>query len=254
MKAKRARLPPDPIAVYTTEHLCVGAGTDLMAMRILDLPHRCLGVSEKKPKVRKWLKQEFREKLGRLYTANEAFIDGHGKDELGGKRKTAKGVKVSSTKPRCATAGLPCQPWSRARSKNGSTDRSGAAEKHPAYETTMVEFPKYLRVRKPDQFFIEEVNEIGKTPFQPKLLEEVKLSGGQVVDKLSGGQVVDDEDDGDPKSDLWEFMRRCNAAGYAVRSWEADHAVFVKVPRPRTAAMRVVRVVAVNGGSGRTHF
>ena len=237
VKAKRARLPAEPTAVYTTEHLCAGAGTDLMAMRILDIPYRCLGVAEKKPKARKWLEQEFGEKLGRLYTANEAFIKGYGDDVLGGKRKTGKGVKISRTKPRCATAGLPCQPWSRARSKNGTTDRSSTAAKHPAYQTTMDEFPEYLRVRQPDQFWIEEVKEIAQTPFRP--MEDVKLSGGH---------VVDDEDDGEttPLSDLWEFMHRCNAAGYAVRSWEADHAIFVDVRRPRTTA---VRAVGVNGGS-----
>ena len=84
----------------------------------------------------------------------------------------------------------------------------------------MVEFPKYLEVRQPDQFFIEEVREIARVPF---------------IVKSSGGREDDDSEDEDTKSDLWEFMRRCNTAGYAVRSWEADHALFVEAPRPRRA-------------------
>ena len=223
MVDKRARLPKEPAAVYTTEHLCAGAGTDLMAFKILNVPHRCLGVAEKKPGARAWLKQEFGALLGRLYTANSAFIDGHGTDVLGGKRKSNKGVKISTIKPRCVTAGLPCQPWTRARSKSGTSERGSCPSQHPDYQTTMIEFPAYLHARQPDQFFIEEVPDMAKF--------FTNMSGSQVVSKANEY----DEDCEDPKSDLWEFMRRCCAAGYAVRSWEADHGLFVEVPRTRTA-------------------
>ena len=58
-------------------------------------------------------------------------------------------------------------------------------------------------------------------------------SGRQVVRGHSEAEE-DEEDEEVPKSDLWEFMRRCCAAGYAVRSWHADHGLFVDVPRART--------------------
>lgn len=217
IKDIRARLPKMPMAMYTTEHLCAGAGTDLMAMRILQLPHRCLGVAERKRCAQVWLKQQFGQDLGRLYTDNKAFLTGAGTDLLGVKNRCRKSpcVKVSSARPRCATAGLPCQPWSRARAKGGSTARSGCPGSHPDWQTTMVDFPKYLAVRKPEQFFIEEVPDIARRRQLPD----------------DGDESIDE---GEEASDLWEFMRRCVAAGFAVRSFKADHKMFVNVPRPRT--------------------
>ena len=78
----------------------------------------------------------------------------------------------------------------------------------------MTEFPAYLQARQPDQFFIEEVPDMAKT-----------------CTAVEG----DSHNEDDPKSDLWEFMRRCCAAGYAVRSWNADHGMFVGVPHERAA-------------------
>ena len=68
----------------------------------------------------------------------------------------------------------------------------------------MIQFPLYLKVRRPAQFWIENVPEIAEA---------------------KNGEA----------SDLEIFAAECCKLGYAVRGVRIEHELFVEVPRSRTA-------------------
>ena len=188
----RAHLPQSCPRPYRTEHPCCGSHPDGLGYKVLGIPHECLGVADKSRMCRQFiLHSTDGEEAGRIYRDNQAFIDGVGHCDIA-KTKT----RVADEFPDSVSSGLPCQPWSR-----GSPHKR---KQHPLYHITMIQFPLYLKVRRPAQFWIENVPEIA----------EVK-----------NGEA----------SDLEIFAEECCKLGYVVRGVRIEHELFVEVPRSRTA-------------------
>ncbi len=196
---------------YFTEHLCAGTCPDLLAFKILGITsHCCMGLGEKKKSAQQFIKLNFPTVAHRLFTDNQAFIEGEGTCVMAGGRK-GRTVRVAAGRPHTVSGGFPCQPWTKGRAKNGSSMKAGEPSKHPDYEVSMVQFPAYLRARRPGQWFAEEVEDMDRF------------------------QIPDQDDTIDAvQTDLWKFCLLCAQLGYAVRSFEADHILFAQVPRART--------------------
>ena len=188
----RARLPREASCVYRTEHPCAGSHPDGLSYKALGIPHECLGVADKNKMSRKFILHTFDKEAGRIFTDNQAFIDGVGTCDLAGSN-----TAVAREEPHSVSCGFPCQPWS-----------SGVAQKrkkHPLYMVTMAQFPLYLKVRRPHQFWLENLVELAQEPKH-----------------------------GEP-SDLETLAAECCKLGYAVRAVTIEHEMFAEVPRTRTA-------------------
>jgi hypothetical protein len=202
----RSRLPDAPHRPLLVEHLCAGAGTDFMAWKVLGVGVHCLAACETKPMARSFLKSTFGPDLGSWFEFNTDLLEQTAFCHLAERDKP-----VPSDRPDLTSIGSPCLPWTKGRSRNGGTARSGAPHLHPDYQVTMHDFPRHLRSRRPRSWWLENVPEIATTP------------------------CIDCEEDGDGKraSDLWQLCFLCCQAGYAVRTIEIDHNLFVEVPRKR---------------------
>lgn len=104
--------------------------------------------------------------------------------------------------PDIVGGGYPCQPHSRFRQTSGQTARTKRAQDHPAFNTLMVDFPKYLEHFRPKSFFVEEVDGIMRQT----------CDGGSFLDTL---------------------MESLSDLGYATRALLLDHGVWCKMPRRR---------------------
>ena len=80
----------------------------------------------------------------------------------------------TNVRPHLTTAGLPCQPFSKMRWKNGPGKNEKAAVEHKAW-AVFKEFWHYLALRKPYGFILEEVE---------KILDEDKRLGSTVLDLI----------------------------------------------------------------------
>ena len=105
--------------------------------------------------------------------------------------------------PDIVTGGFPCTPFTHLRQKNGSSPTTGPAHGHPAYHVLMTEFNKYLELRKPRSWWLEEVEEVLK------------------VNPLTGSTYLE------------ELGKRAAQQGYSSRAMVINHDCFVKVPRRR---------------------
>ena len=66
--------------------------------------------------------------VGAVVGCNTDIIAGRGKNLA-----TRKEQSLSRETPDLASAGLPCQPWTKGRHKGGTTARSSCPEKHPGF-------------------------------------------------------------------------------------------------------------------------
>ena len=156
-----------------------------------------IGVADKSPTAAKWLRYQWGDELPHIFTENAAFIAGAGACHLHGRK-----CECSSTRPDLTTAGLPCPPFSKLRSINGTTSRTGLVSQHPAFSTVMGEFFDYLQARRPRGFWVEEVDNFGQTDLQGR-------------------------------SFLTTFCKKAAGMGYAVRALFLDQNVWVECPRSR---------------------
>ena len=142
-----------PKKTWLVESLCSGSGGESEAHCNMGIPTQCLGFADTKPLSRRWLIHHWQHHSGHVFRDCQAYIDGFGMcDSHGGN------CKVSSSRPHVAIGGLPCPPWSRQRQKNGNTQKTQDASRHPASYTVFGMFEQYLTVRKPYTFWIEEVD------------------------------------------------------------------------------------------------
>ena len=103
-----------------------------------------------------------------------------------------------------ACGGYPCQPFSQLRQKNGDGARTGCASAHPAFNTLFEGFFRFLDVRRPHCWWIEEVLAFNHA--------RADLGGKTALQVLAAGSA-----------------RR----GYAVRAKVLCHGCCVKIPRTR---------------------
>ncbi len=150
-----ANLPEEPSKLFLTEHLCAGTGPDLVAYRIAGIKaHKCIAVCDKKKNAQTFMKLCHGAEVGRLFTDNEALIAGFGTCVLGNKPQRQAAPALT---PCLVSAGFPCQPWSKGRTKNGNSSKTSRPSAHPDYGIAMEQFPRYLHVRQPAMFWCEEV-------------------------------------------------------------------------------------------------
>ena len=100
--------------------------------------------------------------------------------------------------------GLPCQPFSSTRQKNGTTERTSAPEQHPDWKTVCEEFEEFLESLFPAMFLVEEV-----------------MTFHELVGPDGKGTYL-----------TW-FVKRVSKLGYSVRVLKLDHCTWVSFPRPR---------------------
>ena len=110
---------------------------------------------------------------------------------------------VSTEEVDLAVAGLPCQPFSMARFRGGSTAATGSTQDHPAFQTTQ-QFEMYIEVRRPKGFLIEQDDTFATQ-----------------IDKSIG------------QSHLAAFAKKYASKGYAMRALIINHDVWVELPRNR---------------------
>ena len=67
--------------------------------------------------------------VGAVVGCNTHIIAGRGKNLA-----TRQAQALSCETPDLASAGLPCQPWTRGRHKGGTTAHSLGPEKHPGFQ------------------------------------------------------------------------------------------------------------------------
>ena len=197
-----------PKKVWLVESLCSGSGGESEAHRNMGIPTECLGYADTKPLSRRWLIHHWKHHGGRVFRDCQAYIDGFGQCDL---HKQCN-CKVSSSRPHVAIGGLPCPPWSRQRQKNGQTQKTQDASKHPASYTVFGMFEQYLTVRRPYCFWIEEVDTFA------------------TATKNSGGE-----------SPLDRLMAICVKHGYSTRALFMCNGMFNSVVRRRCYVFGVSR-------------
>ena len=137
----------------------------------------------------------------------------------GGKCFTCKSPLCThgrNLRPDVSSGGFPCQPFSTARTRSGSTSKTGPTSEHEFFNMVMSEFGQYLDVRKPRSFYIEEVK---------GFLTPLKALGG--------------------RSPCDVFVADCMKRGYGCQVLKLDHRAFIKASRDRVV---VVGCGAEDGG------
>ena len=124
--------------------------------------------------------------------------------------KLAQGVDI-------AVGGLPCQPFSRMRTRHGPGNKEGAPTSHPSFDTVNVEFFEYLRGRTPLCFLVEEITAMRDQ----------------------------NADSGEPYLD--SFMEQCASLGYAMRAIMLDHGNWCEMSRSRQHIRSEHCSVAIEG-------
>lgn len=169
----------------------------LSSIEVLGLPVRVLGCADSSP-----LAQRFSMKNGGIdmehyFDENTSLMEG------GWCIKHQRQCRPSAQRPHFTTAGLPCQPFTKQRSKNDCTPRSGAPCDHPDFDSVL-EFVTYLEKRSPESFLVEEVTD------------------------------WDTSMPGNSMTYMQDVAARCAKKGYAVRAMMLDHSMWVQhVPRKR---------------------
>ena len=118
-------------------------------------------------------------------------------------------------RPDILGAGLPCQPLSSARQRNGDTKKTKEAEAHPLWSVSMRDFARLLRARMPHMFIVEEVEGFTKAM--------------DALDGLSPAQAL---------------KAMVKVLGYGCTAILLDHRVFTAMARPR------VWIIGVHRDSG----
>ena len=158
-----------------------------------------LAVSEEKLAAQKWLRYQFGGQCGHIFKQNKCFLDGYGPCFLHGTvcQAPQKAVDVAS-------GGLACQAFSNARVQNGTTPCTGEPTKHPKFHSALVEFPEYLRQRRPKCWWIEEV-----LTFLKRLAALKGLSPYEV------------------------FCESVRGLGYAIKGFYGHHGIWINAARSR---------------------
>ncbi len=162
----------------------------------MGIPHNTVGVAERKQAGLKFISSVFGEAVAHIWKDNSAFCAKSADCAL---HKRPCPVPRPSSGVRVASCGLPCQPHSAARQKNGETARTGAPEGHPDYSFPD-NFVAYLKVRRPDSFVVEQV----------PAFADCETAKGNL---------------------MWLFCKAISRLGYSVRVFTLDHGMFVQLPR-----------------------
>ena len=169
-----------------------------------------MNICERKKSAQRFLKFHFKGDCPHMFDENLALT-----------AKTSKcfvckrACVINKQRPDILSAGLPCQPFSKARRQNGATPKTGSPETHPLWGTSMVEFCETLKARAPHVFIVEEV-----------------LGFAQPCEHLLGLS---------PAKALAKMVKKL---GYGITAVELDHAMFVNMSRPRCW------LIGVSAGSG----
>lgn len=160
-----------------------------------------IGAAESAKLPQKFLLEHWKGILAHCFTENDAFIKGEGacimcKDPI---------CHVDEREPDLSSGGISCQAYSMQRNKKGNTLSTGPIDTHPKHYTASEEFYKYLDVRNPKGWTVENTDawdqinpKTGKT-FMAEFAEEAAKRG----------------------------------RGYAVRAIITEHNVWVRMKRQR---------------------
>lgn len=166
---------------------------------------RTVAAADKKPHARKFCTLNHGN-LEHLFSDNSALIGSCG----------AKGPDLcdvcSSRRQKCTynretqhvdlvTAGLPCQPFTKLRQTNGNTADTGSASTHSKYDVVFEDFFKYLSLRRPRGFIVEEVSDFTGRSDEACFLDE--------------------------------FVARAERAGYSAKALMLHADIWVALPRSR---------------------
>ena len=170
----------------------------------MNIPFLVLSAAEAKSSGRRFILDRWGPKVQHLFSDNEDIIKGHGYCYVHNRQ-----CKLDMQQcPDVAVAGLPCVAFSRLRTKNQGeqSEHLGPAEKHPAYEVVMTQWPEYLEVRRPAGWLVEEVDVFASTKPQHSTKTAAAI--------------------------FMEATSKC-ADGYAVEAQVLDHVQWVQLSRKR---------------------
>jgi len=197
----RLQRPENPKRALLHEAVCAGAMAESVAMRAAGVPFRSISASDRKPVARRFIAAKasvehvFKDMVDQLNGEGYCFTH-------------ARKCKLAAEVPDFACGGLPCQPFTRARRRNGARPKASTTREHPAFHTVEATFKDYLAGRKPRGFLVEE-------------------SCGMLDTDPSSGETF-----------LQAFMDGAAALGYAVRTLRLDHAAWCEQPRDRQVGSR----------------
>ena len=177
------------------EAFCAGAMSEGVAMEGASVQFRTLSASDRKVSARRLLatrgtvEHVFADMADQIAGVGHCFIH-------------SRQCKLLEA-PDFAVGGLPCQPFSKMRSRNGSSSKQGDPKAHPGFEAVTVTFKSYLEARRPKGFLVEE----------------------------SVGMMAADRSTGE--SYLQDFVNSCAELGYSVRAVRLNHRAWCEMPRDR---------------------
>ena len=162
LEGVRSSLPAEPWRPMYCESLYAGMVTEIYADRALGIQSHFMAVSEKKPAGQKFITRNHSGHIDHIYHHVEDMVS---PDRSKAKCLKCVGVHCSSDRLQnevdCVRAGLPCQPFSRLRTKNRGGDE-GPVRQHSQWGAAGLFF-EYVTQVKPGGFICEEVLAFGDT-------------------------------------------------------------------------------------------
>ena len=169
------------------QHL--SSGLCPLVFQAMNIPFRVLSAAEAKPSGRRFIMDRWGSKVEHLFKDNEDIVRGEGFCYVHNAQcKLDMGVR-----PDVAVAGLPCVAFSRLRTKNQGelSEHLGPAEKHPAYQVVMTQWPEYLEARRPAAWLVEEVDVFATTRPQDNSCKTAAVMFMEAAAKSGDGYAVE---------------------------------------------------------------
>lgn len=163
---RRARPADHAISQFRHESVCSGTMMELFAAEAMDLNWSTISGSERKQFARAFCMRNHGQRLQHLFHefSNQASDIVRRSCDVCYKLGQGCTYDLGSNRPHLCMGGLPCQPWSSMRNQKGNTGDTGSANAHSKFKTVFTDFMRYLEVRRPFGFIIEEVAEFARKP------------------------------------------------------------------------------------------
>ena len=129
---------------FLTENFHFGSGAELCSLKLLGIPHQCIGIADKTQSGRDVLQRLFSENVSCCFTTGQELLTGVGFDRL-----HCRDVRLpAESRPDMSTTRLP--PYAPPR-KNSAVGEGDAAT---SYDMVASEFLEHLRIHRPVSFLL----------------------------------------------------------------------------------------------------
>ena len=190
----RLQRPAKPKRALIHESFCSGTLAEQIAFEGLTIPFQTVSASDKKALARRFIAS--RAGAQHLFKSMADQVAGEGFCCIHGK------VCRLVERPDLSVGGLPCQPFTKYRRRDGSSSKQAGTRDHPGF-AVISGFHAYLESRKPRGFLVEETASMA----------DANREGGSYLE---------------------EFVAEVAQLGYAVRAMKLGHRVWCEQPRERS--------------------